>query len=171
MNKNDFMSQENYIAGLLSGLLSGALTPKEKSDLYHYIMDDAHKNEIMVWLQEQWTKETQQSADVSGDTMFAKIKAEIENSTIDVQQPAGRTLFINRKSKIENQKLRTFLRYAAVFAIAFGLSWTIQKRTANAPDMDIVFTETSPQYNEILVPYGSKAKVKLSDSSTVWLNA
>ena len=179
MNKKDFMLQENHITGLLSGFLSGTLTPKEKSDLYHYIMDDAHKDEMMLWLQEQWMKETQQSADISSDAIFAKIKAEIENyPMISGQQHAERTIHIHQKSStihqkssIENQKLRRFLRYAAIFVIAFGLSWAIQKKTADAPDMGIVVAGTSSQYNEILVPYGSKAKVRLPDSSTVWLNA
>jgi len=168
MNRKDFMLQENYIAGLLSGFLSGALTSKEKSDLYHYIIDDVHKDEVMAWLQEQWMKETRQSADMSGDALFAKIKAEIENSTVTAQKHAGHKIHINRKSKIVNLKL--IFRYAAVFAIAFGLSWAIQKKTAGAPDTLIV-AGVSPQYNEILVPYGSKTKVILPDSSTVWLNA
>ena len=40
------MSQKMNIAGLLSDFFSGTLTPKGKSELYHYIIEDHHKDEI-----------------------------------------------------------------------------------------------------------------------------
>jgi ferric-dicitrate binding protein FerR (iron transport regulator) len=57
--------------------------------------------------------------------------------------------------------VRQTLRYAAVFALAFGLSWVVLREELAAP----------VAYNEIMVPYGSKTVVVLSDSSKVWLNA
>ncbi len=162
---NKFM-QQNNITDLLAQLLSGTLTPKGKYDLYHYIMDDSHKKEIMEWLQQQWDRMPQQAEGISGEAMFAKIKEQIELETT----PTGRQISISQGSKNNGQKWKMLLRYAAVFAIAFVLSWTIQKMGTDDTDIP-AFSETYLQYNEIQVPYGSKTKIILSDSSAVWLNA
>ena len=168
------MSQKMNIAGLLSDFFSGTLTPKGKSELYHYIIEDHHKDEMMKWLQEQWTNPLWQTeGEISGEAMFAKIKAEIESQA---NINAGRNVRIeNQRSKIypehgSGQKLKTIFRYAAVFLMAFGLSWVIQRKTSDVPDISVV-AEKPPQFNEILVPYGSKTKVILPDSTAVWLNA
>ena len=179
---NDF----KHISDLLSGFFSGTLTPEEKGDLYHYVIDDSHKNEIMAWLQEQWNHPLWQiDGEMSSEALFAKIRTEIEKqATVSAHQSQGRKIHISQKpfarnnqpaarrqslSKIENQKSKTFLRYAAVFMVAFGLSWAVQKTTISQTIAAVA--ETSPQYNEIWVPFGSKTKVILPDSSTVWLNA
>jgi len=78
--------------------------------------------------------------------------------------PAGR----RRRLFVKIQK--RFLPYAAIFALAFILSWAIQKGISGPADRAMM-AETPQQFNEILVPYGSKAKVKLPDQSTVWLNS
>jgi len=147
------MSDENHMAGLLSGFLSGTLTPKEKGMLYSYLKDESHKDEIVGWLQEQWTEGLwQANSEATGEAMMARIKADMEKHTK------------------KTHRISLFLRYAAIFVIGFGLSWVIQKMAGNASEAPVV-AELSPQYNEIVVPYGSKTKVKLPDSSTVWLNS
>ena len=182
------MSQENNIACLLSGFLSGTLTSKEKGDLYHYIIDDSHKDKIIFWLQEQWAKELwQTSTEISSEDILAKIKADIEKHSsigsqyverkIQVRHTDKRQAF-DKKSKtfsstIPSKNHRSkymFLRYTAVFVLAFGLSWVTQKKTVDVAGLPLV-VGISPQYTEILVPYGSKTKVILPDSSTVWLNS
>lgn len=173
---DDYMQQKEKIANLLSKFFEDTLTPEEKRDLYHYIMNDNHKNEVMVWLQEQWAKELWHADEITGETLFAKIKEKIGVDQT-ITSPVGRkiplsqskTEFTNSMS-IKNQKWKIFLRYAAVFVIAFGLSWTVQKMMTGTVYVPVV-AETVPQYNEILVPYGSKTKVILPDNSSVWLNA
>ena len=152
----------NHIADLLSKFLSGALSPIEKGELYQCVMDDRHKEEVMTWLQQQWSQEIHASGETSNEAMFVKIKERIAME-LSVRPPQGLKIPIN-------QKWKTLLRYAAVFVIAFGLSWWIQKAMIQPVDVGAVAV-TSPQYNEILVPYGSKSKVILPDSSTVWLNS
>jgi len=167
---NSFRTQKNNLNDLLSGFFAGILTPKEKSDLYLYLIDDSYKELILDWLQEQWTNgRWQTGSEIPGDKMLEKIRMEIEDSAVSGQQPAGRTIDFNQKSKsLHNWKI--FLRYAAVVLIAFGSSWMLLKTRTNPADREVV-AETSLQYNEIVVPYGSKSKVILPDSSTVWLNA
>ena len=156
------MKKHNNTSALLSGFLSGTLRSKEKAVFYQYVMDDSHKDEIMSCLQEEWTWQT---ADISNDTMFAKIKAEIEKrSHITAQQLAKPVI------RIKSQKWKIFFRYAAILIIAFGLSWIIKISISNISNIGIA-TVTSPEYNEILAPIGSKTKLILPDSTIVWLNA
>ena len=171
MNQAIFMQQDHHITGLLFGLLSGTLTSEEKCVLYYYVIDDSHKDEIMACLQEQWLNPLWQTGDeISSEAMFARIRTEIEKQvTVSAQQPPKRKIRVD-PSKIIHQEWKMIFRYAAVFIIAFGLSWVLQKTSTNPADTTVV-AETSPLYNEILVPYGSKTKVILPDSSTVWLNA
>jgi len=173
---NDFMQQNNHLSNLLSKFLSDKLTFEEKGDLYHYIIDDSHKDEIMAWLQTRWEKEPVESSKISSDCMFSKIKIEIEKySSLNSQQTSGQKIQINQHSRTFRPtrliKRKNFLRYAAIFIIAFGLSWMLQKKMTTPITQSDVIAETILQYNEILVPYGSKTKVILPDSSTVWLNA
>ena len=180
------MLHKNNLDGLLSGFLSGTLTSKEKSDLYQYMADNRFKDEMTDWLQEEWTKESwQASGEISSDAMFEKIRMEIENPTaVSSLQKAGRKIHFQRTSLTRraqpsvrrhqsptiNHRSKIFFRYAAVLMIAFGLSWALQEVTTKPSHVDIA-VETSLQYTEISVPYGSKTKVLLPDSSTVWLNA
>ena len=145
-------TQEKDMAGLFSGFLSGTLTSKEKSDLYNYMVDNSHKEEIFLWLHEQWGKELLQAdIEIASEALLERIKADIG------------------KGK-RNHRINTFLRYAAIFIIGFGLSWVVQKNTNKIAGVRLV-AEVSQQYNEVLVPYGSKTKVVLPDNSTVWLNS
>ena len=164
------MAQENNINDLLSGFLSGKLTSKEKSDLYHYMTNEGHSEEILAWLQAQWAEGLWQTGgEISSEAMLTRIKAEIENQSITgSQQQTGRKIPINQKTTIKF--IRIFLRYAAVLLFVLGSSWAIWKVVKTPSDKDVV-AEIALQYNEIAVPYGSKTKVILSDSSTVWLNA
>jgi len=162
------------IADLLSKFLSDTMISTEKGELYECMMDDCQKKKIMVWLQQQWDNETfGQTEDndfvleVPSEKMFSKIKEKI---TSDLS--VGKNLTIHKKPSYQ-QKFNLFMRYAAIFAIAFGLSWIIQKKISHPVDDDVVVIDAvvSLQYNEILVPFGSKTKVVLPDSTTVWLNS
>jgi ferric-dicitrate binding protein FerR (iron transport regulator) len=174
---DNMMAQENYMNGLLSGFYSVTLTSKEKSDLYHYLINDRYKDAIMSWLQEQWDNGLWQTGDeIPSEAMLEKIKMEIEEySAINDLHPEGRKIhFIQKLKGFDSSKSinygKIFLRYAAVILFTFGLSWIVLKTMTRYIDKDIM-AETSLQYNEIYVPYGSKTKVILPDNSTVWLNS
>jgi len=144
------MSKENHLFSLLSGLISDKLTPCENSELYQLTKDDGHKEEVMLWLQEEWAKELIQNKD------------EITGNALKPATDRRKRLFIIIQKR--------FLPYAAIFVLAFIFSWVIQKGVST-PDHSAMTSETLQQFNEIVVPYGSKAKVKLPDNSTVWLNS
>ena len=162
------MQSNNRIANLLSKFLSDSLSPEEESDLYQYVMDDRFKDEILSWIHQQWNRELQLQRDLSDEAMLAKIKEKIETEQSRI--PSGQKAAIIPKAEAKYLKLRKVFRYAALFLIAFGLSWTIQKMALNS-DGHVTDQKTVAQYIEVLVPYGSKTKVLLPDSSSVWLNA
>ena len=164
------MAHENDINDLLSGFFSDTLTSKEKSDLYQTMTNEGHKEEILSWLQAQWAEGLWQTGgEISSEAMLARIKAEIENQPApDSQPPANPKTSTKQKATI--RFIRTFLRYAAVLLIVLGLSWGVWKTVTNPVDKEVV-AKVAQQYNETVVPYGSKTKVILPDSSTVWLNA
>jgi len=167
------MNSKNNVHELLSGFFAETLTSTQKSDLYHYLIDSCYKEVIFDWLQEQWANGLWQTgSEIPSDQMLEKIRMEIENhSIISSQQPAEQKISINREAKSRILRVsRFFLRYAAILLVAFGLSWVIWKAITKPADRDII-AEKSLQYNEIVVPYGSKSKVILPDNSTVWLNA
>ena len=170
------MSKMNQLSSLLTGFYSGRLSTREKSDLYQLIMNDNHQEEIMHWLQEEWVKDLHQTEDVSaGEEMYAKIKSEIKKRATDNQSPV---IIKNgpipkgsdQKSNFFVIVQKRFIPYAAIFALAFTISWVLQKKMTT-PDESVMVAEAPLQYNEIVVPYGSKSKVTLSDNSVVWLNA
>jgi len=153
------MSKMNQLSSLLTGFYSGRLSTREKSELYQLIMNENHQEEIMHWLQEEWNKEPHQTHNERVDeAMLAKIKS------LNIPSQS------RRSRKFSNNMYIHILSYAAIFLVAFVLSWMLQKKMT-VPD-EIVYVEEAPQqYNEIVVPYGSKSKVTLSDNSIVWLNA
>ena len=162
----DFMQQSNHIIDLLSKFLSGTISSKEKSDLYRYMVDDHLKGEIIELLQQQWDNEPQLADEIPSKAMFEKIKKTIEAET----SLSGLSIPVNQSSKSDILRWRSFLRYAAVFVVAFGLSW-FAKDWVTKDAVTSFITGIVPQYIEVLVPYGSKTKVMLPDSSAVWLNA
>lgn len=169
MTKIDINIIERNITGTASAeeqeiLCAWLESDKVNRDAYFYMKNlwdsAAAKNHTYNDIHKEWL------------LLFNKIKeketANSENSA-SMQKPPHTQQTQQTQAFIRKFPLKSFLRYAAVFVIAFGLSWAIQKITADSAGTSGAFA--SPQFTEILVPYGSKAKVKLPDSSSVWLNA
>lgn len=72
--------------------------------------------------------------------------------------------FTNKKDPTRSV-LPSFLKYAAVFIVAFGMAWAVY-HFIPAPAQKNKIT-----YNQIITRKGQKAKVILSDGSEIWLNA
>ena len=185
--------KRQLIPGLLSGFLSGSLTPQEKGELYLYMIDDVYKDEIIAWLQEQWEIGEQWEAGEAegiGEIGEAGEKGEIGESAKLKKLVKQRNFeelrellklgeSVNLGNPEQSGKLvkpgvmlkwKMLLRYAAVVLITFGLSWVVFKRTERLTVVPVANQLTS-LYTEFVVPYGSKGKVILPDSSTVWLNS
>ncbi len=75
------------------------------------------------------------------------------------------------KGEPENVEYRNYfrlvLRYAAVFIFAFGLSWLVHSLLTDKVIPQLI----ADQIQTIEVPYGSKTRIVLPDSSVVTLNS
>jgi ferric-dicitrate binding protein FerR (iron transport regulator) len=171
------MQQMNSMDDLLSGILSGTITPGENEYLYRFLNEADHEEEVTAWLQEQWDKQSWQIEEMADDVVFTRIKTEIENQVLMTGQQSAKP--DNEKSTgrlkkpdavTRSLKWKMVFRYAAIFIIAFGLSWVIH--TMIVPQTgNMAVVEEKPLFIEVLVPYGAKNIVILPDSSKVCLNA
>lgn len=66
--------------------------------------------------------------------------------------------------------IRPWMRYAAVFAVLFGLSWTLT-RLLQSPEQVLPQQAQIITYQQITVPHGQRTHIIMSDSSKIWLNA
>ena len=170
------MQTKNYLADLLSKLLSGAITFEENEELHAFMINEDNKDVIINWLQKQWADESRKMNESPNPTLFSKIQAEIMGEAGEMEEveemeveEVGEMGDIISSKVLKNPKWKMFLRYAAVFIFAFVLSWQIQLITSKGDKKAIA--EVEPLYHEILVPYGSKNIVILPDSTKICLNA
>lgn len=77
------------------------------------------------------------------------------------------------RSQASKRSLTWFYRVAAIFILAFSAGMGVMYLSLKTPPalLAIVETEQPEYFAEYTVPYGSKAKVVLPDSSSVWMNA
>ena len=77
--------------------------------------------------------------------------------------------FIYPKSEVKlvsNTRYRSFLKYAAIFILAFALG-SVNFYLINRNERD----QLSAVYNTIEVPYGDRSQITLYDGTKVWLNS
>jgi ferric-dicitrate binding protein FerR (iron transport regulator) len=149
------MTSKINIDSLLSGFFSDTLSAEEQKILYHYVIDDGNRERIIGWLHQQW-KRPPPFENIPGEVMLAQIREKIKSKEIHAA---------DRRKRWTGR----VVRYAAMFAVAFGLARLMTDRTGNTAVAAGQDAETV--YNEILVPYGSKTMAVLSDSTKIWLNA
>ena len=80
------------------------------------------------------------------------------------------TIEIKPQSEVRRTRaIRQWMRYAAVFAVAAGLTWTLVwlKQSPQPPQL----IQQPVTYQQFTVPNGQHTQVTLSDGSTLWLNA
>lgn len=78
---------------------------------------------------------------------------------------------IEKTENKTNRRLLSIIKYAAVFLIGL-FSWFLINSIFNKKEVNFgVINSYRLSYNEIVVPYGSKTKVKLPDGTFVTLNS
>jgi len=71
-----------------------------------------------------------------------------------------------KRISIQNNRFSTFLKYAAVFILAFTLG-SLSLYYINRNER----IELSSQYNTINVPYGERSQITLYEGTKIWLNS
>jgi ferric-dicitrate binding protein FerR (iron transport regulator) len=72
--------------------------------------------------------------------------------------------------KVNRNWMKQAGRYAAIFILAFGAGMAAIHYYPEAPEKEET-DETAVFFTEYTVPYGSKSRIVLPDSSSIWMNA
>ena len=141
---------------LICGYLKNELTEDETSRLISWLEQDKKNKRLFDEMSDLWVTARATSPDPGFDARegFLRFREKIK-STDSLKD-----------SKTKTFRLRTLLRYAAIFIIAFsagGSLFFFVGRNSIEPALQSV--------NKIVVPLGSKAWFSLSDGTFVTLNA
>lgn len=150
------MARQKKIEKLLDKFLNGNLSGDEKKDLYNSVNKDDCDEHVTAWFYKIW-----------GETPMSKPN----NSSLESYNK------LKLKLKIENEKFENYntlsnkktiylslVKYAAVFILAFVLSWVLYNYRFQSNISEKIL-------NEISIPNGSKGNIILPDGSKVWLNS
>jgi Fe2+-dicitrate sensor, membrane component len=148
-------NETNHIENLIHGYLSGTISQKDKDDLFKWLARDPENvtyfNQISdIWLSSSIFQDTQ---NFDADEAFNRVKAKINYVNTKVNLPKSKAIRL------------TWLKAAAILLPVILISSLATK---------LLFTnKTSYAETPFLfeVPYGSKARITLPDSSRVVLNA
>ncbi len=150
------------IEKLIKEFYLGTLSNEELTFLLDYLKEEEPQHEISGIYQNKWDESAGFNKKIESERIYNQIVKTIgipEGKMISATGSSKEILFIG--------KFRLVMRYAAVFILAFGLSWLVHlyfwNRTAAPPIAD--------QIQRMEVPYGSKSRVVLPDGSVVNLNS
>jgi transmembrane sensor len=153
MQRKENIKSEEW---LISGYLKGELTNDETRKLLSWIKSDSANKRYFDECCEVWItgKSTLKNPDYSFQEGFWKFRQRIKAGT--EVQPVLTEVFW----------LRPIVKYAAIFIIAFSLSWVLFYFSGKNKN-----SASQVSYSELVVPMGSRAQFKLSDGTAVTLNA
>jgi ferric-dicitrate binding protein FerR (iron transport regulator) len=156
------MENKMQIEKLIKKFYLGTLTNEELTFLLNYLTDQEPQHEVLVFYQNIWDKAEEYNSDIDSKRIFNQIV-----KTIGVSEGGRLPATGSLKKVVFRDYVRLVMRYAAVFILAFGLSWLVHlyfwNRTTTTPIADQVQT--------MEVPYGSKSRIILPDGSVVTLNS
>ena len=162
------MNTHKHIESLVKKLLDDQLSFNELQELQQFFRSAKAQGEVLLWLEESW-KESDNQKDHPIDT---KRMLELLNRKIYHIRQKEKSTFKKLDNEWVSHKLRSLMRYAAIFVLAVAFSWYWFERDKPAAEINhVATTMIATGSNEISVTYGSKTKIVLPDSSTVYLNS
>ncbi len=153
------MNQQNNIENLLRKFSTGELSPRESKEFAKILKEGDNNEELKAILTSYWEKAENAHTEIPTNKLLERLKAKIENAEAKVNIDA------------RHKTLYTFMRYAAVVLITFGLTWFAKDLTKGSPELAVLPKVQVLHQNEVSVLYGSKSKITLPDGSTVNLNS
>ena len=126
--------------------------------LLYRMLNNPNKSELEMLMAKEWSEASGSNGEIDSLNLLETIRKKAgiiaEEETPDIQS-----------EKKWQFNITSFLRYAAVFICAFGLTWFLK------PSFGIDSSASAPQFFNIKVAYGSKTTIELPDSSVVVLNS
>jgi len=162
------MNNKEKIKELIRKYVEGNLSGIEEENLFFLIHNEELENEVcdeQYHLWNSWNEVPGKNKHLPSEEVFNNIKekVKINDDKLMLDDLILKGLkFQDARSR--NKRFYTFLKYAAVFFIAAFLSCLAYYMTSKGKKKEIA-------NHEITVPYGSKIKIILADSSVVWLNS
>jgi len=143
------------IENLIGKFKTKSISHEELAVLVEYFKENDPGNELLNLYQKAWDNAAFEMNETNASKIYSSVlsKINVETGTYEISEKPSR--FLNK-----------FLKYAAVFLIAFSISWFINNQFKNWKAENAGIT-----YQKIEVPYGSKTKVDLPDGSHVTLNS
>jgi transmembrane sensor len=149
-----FMKKEE-LENFILMYLEGTLDDEKKAILLKEISENKESAKLFLELKFIW--------DSSGKDLFIK-EAESKNEF----EKFKKNTFADKRSLIqESKKLRynTFLKYAAIFIVGFGLAYIVAKLSLSKSHQEV------SMFNMIIVPKGQRSQLVLADGTKIWLNS
>jgi transmembrane sensor len=152
------METHSHLKTLLDKFHQGTASQDELQMLYR-ILNNHDRSELDAIMAKEWSEVAFSNGEIDSLSLLETIRDKVGTGTLNIEESA------TAPEKNNRFNIPAFLRYAAIFVIAIGLTWFLKPSST---------TETSavkPHYFTIKVAYGSKTTIELPDSSTVILNS
>lgn len=147
------MDSKLRITELLIKHKVGSISYREMEELYA-MMNEENRGEIEELISSEWDKTSLVSDEVDSSFVLGSVRRRLGlKEDIDFK----------RYYRTKKQLYWTIARYAAVFAVAFGLAWIFRK--------EIPIQPVKSEFCKVIVANGSKSTIQLPDSSIVHLNS
>jgi transmembrane sensor len=135
----------------------GSISSEELAFLIKKLQNKEVPADLQKILDEYWRDSSDKTTDLDAENNWNEILERIAKSGKIKSTPVA---YI-----IRSEFLKTVLKYAAIFVLAFGISWLLN----NWIKGKYLFEDN--QYTKIEVSYGSKSNIELPDGSHVTLNS
>jgi transmembrane sensor len=152
------MNKPNHIKYLLEKFKQQDLNALEAQELLSLVKKGDSNEALNKELEDLWLKLQETSVHVPSDRLLENLKNDIQG------KPEQQSISFGKDKTI---KLKIFLRYAAIFVLAVGVTWVTKDILNNKSTAHMVDNANT----EVTVSYGSKSKVSLPDGSIVQLNS
>jgi transmembrane sensor len=152
------MEKKMEIEKLIRKFNLGIITDDELIILLNNVQEKEPGPELLEHYQKEWEKSDGFNAETNSKDIYNKIVSKVG---VRLEPVTG------SPEKVYFRRLRLIMRYAAVFVLAFGLSWLVHSLYFNETTSSFV----AEQIQSVEVPYGSKSRIALPDGSVVTLNS
>ena len=150
---------------LIKKFYLGTLTKEETIFLLNSLKDKEPQHEVLRFLQDTWDEAGEYNNDIDSKRLYNQTlnRIGILDGGLKISEVSPKRINFIRS------KVNSIMRYAAVFLLAFGLSWLVHLYFWNR--LTTLPLPMAEQIQTIEVPYGSKTRIVLPDSSVVNLNS
>jgi len=159
------MNKSQKVKKLLRGYFDRNLTETEREALFYLIHQEDLEEAVFCEQYRIWDESPMHHKNIQSAELFDRIKKETDITGEDLAEGDLKLKgFRYNQLQSRRSKMHSLLKYAAVILITALFSGILFYLEGRLRTKEIA-------RNEISVPYGSRIKVTLADSSGVWLNS